>query len=185
MSKGIVLWVWMSATVGLTNQAWADEAADIGRAFERAKEPTHQLLASHRNLNQMRKVLPSSDQEAIDAIIWAEDRFDGIRSELLTVSVIFKNMDSRSDKRFVGAIFEEDARSFIASANDAIEEINANLPSLSKRSRTYRSDQIPRPHHQTTRNLLAVGAQGERLISTQVRSRLRPPSLDGETESSP
>jgi hypothetical protein len=131
VTKGIALFVWMLvAGAWIDSAACADEAADIGHAFERAKEPTHQLLASHRNLNQMRKVLPASDQKAIDEIVWAEDRFDGIRAELLTVSVIFKNMDARSDKTFVGAVFEEDARSFVATANDAIEGINLYLPSV-------------------------------------------------------
>jgi hypothetical protein len=130
MTKGLASIVWVLTMSGLASHAHADEAGDIAKANSRLTEPTRELLATHRNLIQMRRSLTKSDKEGVDTILWAEDIFDGIRSELKAVGVIFENMDARSDKVFAGAMYEEDAKSFVIRANNAIEEINYNLPSI-------------------------------------------------------
>jgi hypothetical protein len=123
--------VWIFAAIALAGSASADHAADIVNATKAMESPSHELHAAHQNLRQMRRALSASDKQAIDSILWAADLFLGISSETKTVGIIFKNMDAQSDRVFVGAVFEETARSSVVLADNAIEEINTDLPSLS------------------------------------------------------
>ncbi|SRR6266404_751417 len=130
MSKGIALWVWMCGTVVWSGHALADEAADIVKANVAAKASTDKLLAVRRNLHQMRTSLGTADKEAVDLILSSEESFDGFRNEAETVGMIFKSMDCKSDRTFVGAMFEEEARSMVTRTGLTLQEINADLPLL-------------------------------------------------------